>query len=79
MSLSRLARLALIERPSTEVPLIRQADLLSLSRSSLYDQPVPPSAEEVALKHHTWPALYSQSVLWFAAHRRHAAPRGGDY
>ena len=28
-----------------------QADLLSLSRSSLYYQPVPPEATEVALKH----------------------------
>jgi len=28
-----------------------QAELLSLNRSSLYYQPVPPSAEEVALKH----------------------------
>lgn len=32
-------------------PLSVQADLLSLSRSSLYYQPVPPSLEEVALKH----------------------------
>jgi putative transposase len=32
-------------------PLSVQADLLSLSRSSLYYQPVPPSREEVALKH----------------------------
>jgi putative transposase len=32
-------------------PLSVQADLLSLSRSSLYYQPVPPSTEEVALKH----------------------------
>jgi len=30
----------------------QRADLLSLSRSRLYDQPVPPSPEEVALKHH---------------------------
>ena len=28
-----------------------QAELLSLNRSGLYYQPVPPSAEEVALKH----------------------------
>lgn len=31
--------------------LALQAELLSLSRSSLYYRPVPPSAEEVALKH----------------------------
>jgi putative transposase len=34
-----------------ELPLRVQAELLSLSRSSLYYQPVRPSAEEVALKH----------------------------
>jgi len=28
-----------------------QAELLGLPRSTLYYQPVPPSAEEVALKH----------------------------
>ncbi len=33
------------------MPLAVQAELLSLSRSSLYYRPVPPSAEEVALKH----------------------------
>jgi putative transposase len=33
------------------LPLSVQADLLSLSRSSLYYQPVPPSLEEVTLKH----------------------------
>ena len=33
------------------MPLSVQAELLSLSRSSLYYQPVIPSAEEVALKH----------------------------
>jgi putative transposase len=52
MSLPRPARLALIERSAADVPLSRQADLLGLSRSSLYYQPVPPSPAEVALKHH---------------------------
>src|SRR5512143_2924658 len=28
-----------------------QADLLGLSRASLYYQPLPPSAEEIAIKH----------------------------
>lgn len=40
-----------MERDGSELPLSVQADLLSLSRASLYYQPVPPSAEEVALKH----------------------------
>jgi len=48
-------RLALVERdehaPEGHPPLSVQAELLSLSRSSLYYQPVAPSAEEVALKH----------------------------
>jgi len=34
-----------------ELPLSVQAELLSLSRASLYYQPVPPSPEEVAIKH----------------------------
>ena len=35
----------------SELPLSVQAELLSLSRSSLYYQPILPSTEEVALKH----------------------------
>jgi putative transposase len=42
---------ALVERDERELPLSLQAELLSLSRSSLYYQPVLPSAEEVTLKH----------------------------
>jgi putative transposase len=41
----------LLERASPDVPLKSQADLLSLSRSSLYYKPVGPSAEEIAAKH----------------------------
>jgi putative transposase len=40
-----------VERDEYELPLSVQAELLSLSRSSLYYQPIAPSAEEVALKH----------------------------
>jgi len=47
--MSRSERVALLERDG-EVAMSVQADLLSLSRSSLYYQPVPPSSEEVALK-----------------------------
>src|SRR5919202_4157255 len=49
-TLTRPERLALVERADTALPLTDQADLLSLSRRSLYYQPVPPSAEEVAIK-----------------------------
>lgn len=41
----------MIEREIPELTLKTQADLLSLNRSSLYYEPVPPSPEEVALKH----------------------------
>ena len=50
-TLTRPERRALIERRDGELPLTEQATLLSLSRRSLYYQPVPPSPEEVAIKH----------------------------
>lgn len=50
-TLTRNERLALVERGQAELPLTDQAELLSLSRRSLYYQPVPPSAEEVGIKH----------------------------
>ena len=34
-----------------ELPVRAQAELLTLNRSGLYYQPVPPSPEEVAFKH----------------------------
>jgi len=49
--LSRTERLALVERERSELSLKSQAELLGLSRSSLYCQPVEPSAEQVKLKH----------------------------
>nr|WP_274532220.1 IS3 family transposase [Ktedonobacter racemifer] len=49
--MSRGERVALVERAERELPLSLQADLLGLSRASLYYQPRPPSAEEVWLKH----------------------------
>jgi len=41
----------LLDRPATELTWRTQADLLTLSRRSLYYQPTPPAAEEVAIKH----------------------------
>ncbi len=41
----------MVERDRPEIPLEAQADLLGLSRSSLYYRPAAPSLEEVALKH----------------------------
>ncbi len=43
--------MALIERDRAELPLCVQAQLLSVSRSSIYYQPIPPSPREVTLKH----------------------------
>lgn len=40
----------MVEKDNRAVPLKVQAELLSLSRSSLYYQPVGPSAEELAIK-----------------------------
>lgn len=51
--------MALVERERADVSLCTQADLLSLSRSSLYYRPRHPCAEEVALKHRI-DALYTQ-------------------
>jgi putative transposase len=42
---------ALVERIGIELSLKKQAELLSISRSSLYYQPVAPPAEEIKLKH----------------------------
>lgn len=41
----------MVEHEERTLPLWRQAELLNVSRSSLYYQPVAPSAEEIALKH----------------------------
>jgi putative transposase len=50
-TLGREERLAFIERSSDELPLNIRADLLGVSRSSLYYQPRAPWAEEVRIKH----------------------------
>jgi putative transposase len=54
----------LIDWEKRELPVSTQAQLLGLNRSGLYYQPVPPSAQEVALKHridelYTAPPYYS--------------------
>ena len=49
--MSRSERLALVERDGLVLPLSVQAELLGLSRSSLYYQPMPPAPAEIALKH----------------------------
>jgi putative transposase len=41
----------MLEWDRAELPLTVQAELLSLNRTSLYYKPVPPSSEEIRLKH----------------------------
>ena len=41
----------MLDRPATDLTVREQANLLTLSRRSLYEQPPPPTAEEVAIKH----------------------------
>jgi putative transposase len=65
LSLAREERVALVDRARSELPLSLQADLLSLSRASLYYQPRPPSAEEVQLKHRI-DEIYTQSPFYGA-------------
>ncbi len=57
--MTRSERLTLVERIESELSLTAQADLLGLSRSSLYYQPVAPSPQEVHIKHRI-DAIYTQ-------------------
>lgn len=41
----------MLDPRNKEIPVSIQADLLDLNRSGLYYKPVPPSREEIALKH----------------------------
>jgi putative transposase len=54
---------ALIDWNREELAVSTQADLLSLNRSSLYYQPVPPSEEEIALKHRI-DQIYTESPFY---------------
>lgn len=49
-NLSRAERLKMLERNHSEIPLRTQTDLLGISYSSLYYDPMPPSARELAIK-----------------------------
>ncbi len=71
-TLTRDERRLLVERQDNEVSLSEQAQLLSLSRASLYYQKVAPTAEEVRLKHRL-DELYTDYP--FYGSRRMAAQR----
>ena len=56
-------RRALVEREQPELPLTVQAELLGISRSSLYYQPKMPSIEEVVIKHRI-DEIYTESPFF---------------
>lgn len=62
-TLRRDERVALIDWNASEFAIKTQAELLGLNRTSLYYQPVPPSPQEVALKHRI-DELYTQSPFY---------------
>jgi len=68
LTLSRSERLTFLEREAKEVSLKVQADLLSVSRASLYYQPASPSSEELAVKRRideiytAWPFYGSRRI-----------------
>ena len=51
LSLNRQQRVNMIDFQNMELPLIAQADLLSLNRTSLYYRPVQASSTETSIKH----------------------------
>ncbi len=53
----------MVERETSELSIKEQTDLLSLSRSSLYYTPRPPSPEEVEIKHRI-DAIFTQSPFY---------------
>ncbi len=71
---SRADRVSLIDWSGEGLSITAQAELLSLNRTSLYYQPVPVSAEEVAIKHRidelytAHPFLGSRKIAWLLSH-----------
>ncbi len=55
----------LLERENTPLPLLLQADLLSVSRASLYYQPAPPDTTELVLKRRI-DEIYTESPFYGA-------------
>jgi len=76
--LTRDERIDLLEWDRPEFSISVQADLLSLNRPSLYYKPVPPSPEEIRLKHRI-DEIYTQHT--FLGYRKIAAimNREGDH
>jgi putative transposase len=74
---TRAERRAMVEPDVADVPLRSQADILSLSRSSLYYQPTPPSAAELATKHRI-DELYLEFPYYGAHHMAAQLCRDGQ-
>ncbi|HEY6071972.1 MAG TPA: IS3 family transposase [Anaerolineales bacterium] len=66
----------MLEREACELPLATQAELLSLSRSSLYYEPVGPSAKEIAIKHRI-DEIYTQHPIYGSRRMRAVLLREG--
>lgn len=62
-TLPRDERVALVEWQACEFAIKTQAELLGLNRTSLYYQPIPPTAEEVAVKQRI-DELYTESPFY---------------
>jgi len=60
----------MLEWADAELPLSEQADLLSLTRSSLYYTPRPPGAREIAIKHRI-DAIYTEHPYYGARRMAH--------
>ncbi|MGI9860448.1 IS3 family transposase [Moorella naiadis] len=61
--LTRAERVALVEWDNSEIPIMAQAELLGLNRTSLYYKPVEPSPEEVAIKRRI-DEIYTQTPFY---------------
>jgi len=73
---SRTERAGMVERVGSELSVTEQADLLSLSRSSLYYTPRPPSVQEVAVKHRI-DAIYTEFPFYGARRIAHTLRQEG--
>ena len=66
----------MVERVGSELSVTEQTDLLSLSRSSLYYTPRPPSVQEVAVKHRI-DAIYTEFPFYGARRIAHTLRQEG--
>ena len=54
----------MLEKGSSELSIKEQAELLGISYSSLFYEPVPPSVRELAIKRRIDEDLYRLPLLW---------------